>query len=210
MNDRLPILPPNAPRRNGHISRRIAMILLKLLNWRVTGEIPNVAQCVIAGAPHTSNIDGLYTLPAFLAVDLDVRIFGKQSLFNVPVLASILRWCGVMPIDRANAGDIVSQSIEQFQQNQALYLGIAVEGTRKNAPRWKSGYWRIAHGAGVPILPVALDYGRRTMHFFPLFHPSGDYAADEAQLIALFRDIAPRHPHRLSAPLAHHNPPSQQ
>lgn len=203
-----PILPPQAPRRNGRISRHIALILLKILNWRITGHVPDIAQCVIAGAPHTSNIDGIYTLPAFLALDLDVRIFGKHSLFQVPVLAQILRWCGVMPIDRSNAGDIVKQSIEKFQQNQPLYLGVAVEGTRKNAPRWKSGYWRIAHGTGVPILPVALDYGRRTLHFFPLFYPGNDYAADEAQLIALFRGIQPRHPHRLSAPLSQPDIPS--
>ena len=97
-------LPPQVPRRGGGISRRVAAALLRLLGWRVAGSVPDVAKCVVVAVPHTSNFDGLYVLPALLALDLKMSIFGKKSLFAVPGLAAFLRWAGVMPLDRERAG----------------------------------------------------------------------------------------------------------
>lgn len=194
-------LPPQAPRRNGRLSRRLAAILFRLLGWKVGGAIPDVPKCVVIGAPHTSNFDGLYALPALLAMDLKISILGKQSLFAVPVLAGLMRWLGVVPLDRSNAGGVVAASIETLRQSERLFLGIAPEGTRQAAKQWKSGYWRIARGAEVPILPAVLDYGRKEIRFLPLFYPTDDFAADQAALIALYRGVRPKHPHRLSLPL---------
>ncbi|OAM36382.1 glycerol acyltransferase [Eikenella sp. NML080894] len=194
-------LPPQVPRRDGGISRRVATALLRLLGWRVAGSVPDVAKCVVVAVPHTSNFDGLYVLPALLALDLKMSIFGKKSLFAVPGLAAFLRWAGVMPLDRERAGGVVDEAVAAFRRSEQLFLGISPEGTRHAAPKWKSGYWRIARGAGVPVLPVAIDYGRREVRFLPLFTPTADMAADHAALAALFRGIEPKHKHRLSLPL---------
>ncbi|MBH5330301.1 1-acyl-sn-glycerol-3-phosphate acyltransferase [Eikenella sp. S3360] len=194
-------LPTQVPRRGGRLSRRVAAVLLRFLGWRVAGSVPDVAKCVVVAAPHTSNFDGLYVLPAMLAVDLKISIFGKQSLFAVPGLAAFLRWAGVMPLDRAHAGGVVDEAVASFRHSNRLFLGISPEGTRHAALKWKSGYWRIARGAGVPVLPVAIDYARREVRFLPLFAPTADMAADHAALAALFRGIRPRHPQRLSLPL---------
>ena len=64
---------------------------------------------------------------------------------------------------------------------------VAPEGTRKRSDKWKSGFYRIAVAAGVPILPVAFDYPRKVIRFDPLFHPSGDYERDLALLQSHFR-----------------------
>ena len=194
-------LPPQVPRRNGGISRRVSAALLRLLGWRVAGSVPDVAKCVVVAVPHTSNFDGLYVLPALLALDLKMSIFGKKSLFAVPGLAAFLRWAGVMPLDRERAGGVVDEAVAAFHRNEQLFLGISPEGTRHAAPKWKSGYWRIARGADVPVLPVAIDYGRREVRFLPLFTPTADMAADHAALAALFRGIEPKHKQRLSLPL---------
>ena len=194
-------LPPQVPRRSGGISRRVAADLLRLLGWRVAGSVPDVAKCVVVAVPHTSNFDGLYVLPALLALDLKMSIFGKKSLFAVPGLAAFLRWAGVMPLDRERAGGVVDEAVAAFRRSEQLFLGISPEGTRHAAPKWKSGYWRIARGASVPVLPVAIDYGRREVRFLPLFTPTADMAADHAALAALFRGIEPKHKHRLSLPL---------
>lgn len=194
-------LPPQVPHRGGRISRRVAAALLRLLGWRVAGSVPDVAKCVVVAVPHTSNFDGLYVLPAMLALDLKMSIFGKKSLFAVPGLAAFLRWAGVMPLDRERAGGVVDEAVAAFRRSEQLFLGISPEGTRHAAPKWKSGYWRIARGASVPVLPVAIDYGRREVRFLPLFTPTADMAADHAALAALFCGIEPKHKHRLSWPL---------
>ena len=85
-------LPPQVPRRGGGISRRVAAALLRLLGWRIAGSVPDVAKCVVVAVPHTSNFDGLYVLPAMLALDLKMSIFGKRGLFAVPGLAAFLRY----------------------------------------------------------------------------------------------------------------------
>ena len=194
-------LPPQVPRRGGGISRRVAAALLRVLGWRIAGSVPDVAKCVVVAVPHTSNFDGLYVLPALLALDLKMSIFGKKSLFAVPGLAAFLRWAGVMPLDRERAGGVVDEAVAAFRRSGQLFLGISPEGTRHAAPKWKSGYWRIARGAGVPVLPVAIDYGRREVRFLPLFTPTADMASDHAALAALFHGIEPKHKHRLSWPL---------
>ncbi len=196
-------LPPKVPRRHGAFSRRLAAVLLRLLGWRVAGSVPDVAKCVVIAVPHTSNFDGLYVLPAMLALDLKISILGKKSLFAVPVLAAFLRWAGVIPLDREHAGGVVDEAVAQFGRSERLFLGISPEGTRHAAPKWKSGYWRIARGANVPVLPVAIDYSRREVRFLPLFAPTADLAADHAALAALYRGVRPRHPSRLSQPLLH-------
>ena len=109
-------LPPQVPRRGGGVSRRVAAALLRLLGWRIAGSVPDVAKCVVVAVPHTSNFDGLYVLPAMLALDLKMSIFGKKSLFAVPGLAAFLRWAGVMPLDRARAGGVVDEAVAAFRR----------------------------------------------------------------------------------------------
>ena len=50
-----------------------------------------------------------------------------------------------------------------------MVLVIAPEGTRRRAP-WKSGFYRIALAAGVPIVLCGFDYSRRVIFFAPAVH----------------------------------------
>ena len=64
------------------------------------------------------------------------------------------------------AGTIPKQTlangeIEAFERSESLYLVIPPEGTRSRVERWKTGFYRIADRAGVPILLGFLDFGRR-------------------------------------------------
>ena len=68
-------------------------------------------------------------------------------------------------------------------------LALAPEGTRKGVSQWKTGFYRIAVRAGVPILPVGFDYREHVVHLMPLFRPSGDLDLDLPRLQALFSHI---------------------
>ena len=52
---------------------------------------------------------------------------------------------------------------------------------------WKTGFWKIAHGAGVPVLPVYFHYPDKTIGFGPLFHVTGNDAADMASIREYYR-----------------------
>jgi 1-acyl-sn-glycerol-3-phosphate acyltransferase len=157
---RLPALGSNIPQSGGVISRTIGRWALAAMRWRLEGEIPDRPKLVIIVAPHTSNWDFVVAVSAKLALGLDVRWFGKHTLFR-GALGAFMRAMGGMPIDRSGSHDVVKEIVEEFRRAGRLVIGIAPEGTRKRVERWRTGFYHIAHGAGVPVVPVALDYGTR-------------------------------------------------
>ncbi|GAF58722.1 1-acyl-SN-glycerol-3-phosphate acyltransferase [Psychrobacter sp. JCM 18902] len=166
------------PKRGNKIAPVIASAMLKAAGWRTVGEIPNISQAVVLALPHTSNIDGVYAIPSLFALDLKISIMGKHTLFKVPIFAQLLSWIGVIPIDRSDKGSVLQASIDKFKTGKPLFLGLAPEGTRQYTETWKSGFYYLAVGAGVPILPVAMDYKTKEIRFMSLVYPSGDIEAD--------------------------------
>jgi 1-acyl-sn-glycerol-3-phosphate acyltransferase len=189
----VPPLTPSAPSQGGAASRAFGRALLGLLRWRVEGAVPDVPKCVIVAAPHTSNWDFVVGIAAKLALGLRVGWLAKHTIFRWP-FAGLLRRLGGIPVDRAAAEGLVETAIERFRQEPRLFLGLTPEGTRQRVERWKSGFHRLALGAGVPILPVRIDWSRRAIVLAPLFMPTADYESDLAQLQAGFTREMARHP----------------
>ena len=134
-----------------------------MLGWDIVGNIPNVKKCVLLAVPHTSNFDGVYAIPTLLALDVDIKILGKKELFKVPVMGKFLKWAGIISIDRQQKGSTLQMTIDRFWQEDQLWLGLAPEGTRDYTESWKTGFYYLALGAKVPILPVAMDYQTKKM-----------------------------------------------
>lgn len=189
------------PRRGNKVAPIIASAMLKAAGWRTVGEIPNIPQAVVLALPHTSNVDGVYAIPSLFALDLKISIMGKHTLFKVPVLAQLLRWMGIIPIDRDNKGSVLQASIDKFKTGEPLFLGLSPEGTRKYTKEWKTGFYYLAVGANVPILPVALDYKTKEIRFMSLVYPTGDILGDLQKIYNQYQGVVPRYPERLSQPL---------
>jgi 1-acyl-sn-glycerol-3-phosphate acyltransferase len=75
-------------------------------------------------------------------------------------------------------------------------LAVQPEGTRKRVPYWKSGFYFIAKGAGVPIAMTYLDYQRKEGGFGPLLIPSADVDADVRAIREFYADKKGKHPDR--------------
>ena len=189
------------PKRNGSIVPPISSWLMKAAGWRTVGEIPNISQAVVLALPHTSNIDGVYALPCLFALDVKISIMGKHTLFKVPVLKQLLHWMGIIPINRSVKGSVLQASIDKFKNGEPLFLGLSPEGTRDYTESWKTGFYYLALGAGVPVLPVALDYNTKEVRFLSPVYPTGDIEADLPKIYEQYRGVIPRHPERLSQPL---------
>ena len=150
---------------------------------------------MIIGAPHTSNWDLVLTLLLMLAADLRLHWVGKDTLFRGP-FGWLFRRLGGIPIDRRAPQKFVEQMVAAFRENASLRLAIAPAGTRKNAPHWRSGFYYIALGAGVPIVLGYADYRRRVVGLGPTLHPTGDIQADFESIRAFYAGIVGRHPRR--------------
>ncbi len=179
----------------------IAGVIYRLIGWRVEAVLPDLPKYVIIVAPHTSNLDGFlaFTGEAILTCGfhtIKVSWLGKHTLFRWP-FAYLMRWLGGIPVDRRSHHALVDQAIQAFNTRPKLTLAITPEGMRRKSRYWKTGFYYIAHGSGVPILLAYVDYRRKVLSTGPLIMPSGDIQSDMATIRAFYRTITARHPGRV-------------
>ncbi len=174
-------------------------LILRTVGWRIL-PFPPLDKAVVAGGPHTSNWDGVVGLLGGAALGLQPTFLIKSSAFKWP-LGPVLRHLGGVPIDRSHRAGVVGQAVEEFSRQRRLVLVVTPEGTRTNAPRWKTGFYHIARQAGVPIVVAVADYSEKTISFPAVIQPSESIEADIKRIIEWFGSATPRHPDKLSAPV---------
>jgi 1-acyl-sn-glycerol-3-phosphate acyltransferase len=166
---------------------------MRLLGWRFEGEIPNLPKLVFIVAPHTSNVDFVIAIAAMFALGVRVTFLGKHTLFRFP-LGVAMRWLGGIPVDRAAAHNVVDETVAYIRATPHVALGLSPEGTRRKLPAWRTGFHYVARGAGVPIVPVALDYSSRTVRFFAPHHAADSVDDDLRTLGQLYNSCMAKYP----------------
>jgi 1-acyl-sn-glycerol-3-phosphate acyltransferase len=172
--------------------RRLALFLMWIFRWRIEGKLPDTPKFVLIAAPHTSNWD----LPVMLSLAFAFRTglfwMGKDTLFRRP-FGAIMRWLGGIPIDRSKSHNVVEQSAEHLRKAESLVMVVPPEGTRQKVRYWKTGFYRIAESAGVPIALGFLDYRRKVGGFGPTVVPTGGIEADMETIQAFYANITGKH-----------------
>lgn len=174
------------PRRGYGLLRPLGRWILRRLDWCSEGSFPDQPKLVIAIAPHSSALDFIIGAAFLYVMGLRVAFIAKHTLFFWP-LGGFMRWLGGIPVDRAQPQDLAEVMAAAFGKREQLWLAITPEGTRTEGARFKSGFYRIARAAGVPILPVYFNYRRRVTGFLPLMEPGDDVAAGVEQVRLLLQ-----------------------
>ena len=160
------------------MSPGLARFILRVFGWRIVGDIPtSLKKYVVIAAPHTSWWDFFVGLLSRSAIGRRICFLGKKSLFKPP-LGWIMRGIGGYPVDRSKNTKLVDQVIDLFRRHDEFAIALAPEGTRKKVSAFRSGFYYIARGAGVPIICVKLDYGNKTVFFSLPFYPTQDAEED--------------------------------
>jgi len=171
----------------------VARWLLRRMGWRVQFHGLPAQQGVLAIYPHTSNWDFVVLVVAKWALGVPVRFWGKDSLFRIPLLGRWLRSLGGVPVDRTAAHGVVGETVAQMGQARRrgayFWLAVAPEGTRKHLPGWRSGFYRTAVQADVPLGLVRLDYRLREVRVADFIHLSGDETADFGRIARVFDGV---------------------
>ena len=183
------------------LMRWLALLFFLGTGWKTVGCRPSVDRYVVIAAPHTSNWDFIYTLALAFIFRINPRIMMKDAWFRGP-LGPLFRWLGALPIDRTRSRNVVAQSVTAFQRSARMILVVPPSGTRRRVRCWKSGFYHIACGAGVPIALGFLDYGRKQGGFGPLFYPTGDMDQDMTAIRDFYRPISGKYPTQASEGLA--------
>ena len=170
--------------------RWMSIGFLKLTGWKVVGKLPpQAAKSVLIAAPHTSNWDLPYTLMVAFALRLNVYWIGKSSLFKPP-FGGVMMWLGGIPVDRSQSNNLVAASSEAIMRASGpLQLIVPPEGTRSGTRYWKTGFYYIAAGAGVPIVMAYLDYDKKIGGLGPVFQTTGDVDADMLAIKAFYAGV---------------------
>jgi len=197
--DKLGSTGPNVPRRGNFFTRWLGRTVLRLCGWKVVGNPPNEAKFVMTACPHTSNWDGFWFLCATFAIGWDLKFIAKDSLFK-GWKGKMLTKMGGVSIDRSAAQDVVQQTAAEFAKRESLVLVLAPEGTRHLATSWKSGFYRMAVAANVPITLGFCDYVHKRVGFGPSFIPSGDYPTDVEKMLDFYRHVTPKYPEKYQLP----------
>jgi len=197
-------LPPSAPQSRGHcFSRWLGRTLLRLGGWRMVGAFPDAPKLVIILVPHTSNWDGFWGLVTKMALGVEIRVLGKAQLFWWP-LGALLRWLGAVPVDRSKPHGVVAQAVELIESSERCWFVLAPEGTRKPVTQWKTGFWKIASEAGVPILTAYLHYPDKIIGIGEVFIPGDDMQADIRILREWYRPWIGKYPENMTPPPVRH------
>ncbi len=173
--------------------RRALVGIYKRHGWRAHGAVPKPRKFVLIAAPHTSNWDFVYFLGLTDDLGIKPHFMAKTSLFRWPFTNFMLDMGGV-PVDRSSNKNYVQQMIDEFNRRKEFMLTIAPEGTRGSVKAWKTGFYHIAIGAGVPLVVGMMDYASRSGGLGPAIWPTGDYVADMKKIAEIYATVTPKHP----------------
>ena len=161
--------------------------------WRITSQAPVEGKYVITGAPHTSNWDFIFFIGATYELGIRPRFMGKHSLFRWPMRRFMLEMGGV-PVVRSASHNYVDTMVSAFAAEDDFKLVVAPEGSRSSSGRWRSGFYHIALGAGVPIVPAWVNNQTMRGGLGAPIALTGDYAVDMAKIEAFYAEAMPGHP----------------
>jgi lauroyl/myristoyl acyltransferase len=186
--------------------QRTALRLLNLIGWQFHFKPLPGPHGVAVVYPHTSNLDFPIGLLAKWAVGLQFRWLAKDSLFRGPT-GALMRYWGGVAVDRSAPQGASQRLARTMHASDWFWLVITPEGTRSYRPHWKSGFYRIAEEAKVPVLLIAIDYGKRVIDVTRSMTLSGDADADMAAIARRYEGVQARFPQdaapvRLAPPAA--------
>ena len=188
--------------------QRTALRLLNMIGWNVYFKPLPGPHGIAVVYPHTSNNDFFVGLLAKWAVGLQFRWLAKDSLFRGP-MGVLMRYWGGVAVDRSAPQGAIRRLADNMLASKWFWLAITPEGTRGYRPYWKSGFYRIALAARVPVLLVAIDYGKKVVDVTNTITLTGDEAADMAAIAQAYEGVQAMYP-KDAAPIRLAEPGSEE
>ena len=181
------------------LTRALASAYLAVSRWTLTTE-PLPDKVIVIGAPHTSNWDGVFMAVSMWKSGRSFSFLVKDSVVKAPVLGWFVKKIGAVPVERSAAPGLVDQVAGRIRESDSFTLCITPKGTRSPRDFWKSGFYRIAMEADVPIQLGFIDRTTRTFGWGPTYRLTGDVRADMDVIRAFYADKVGVNPAKTSVP----------
>jgi 1-acyl-sn-glycerol-3-phosphate acyltransferase len=167
--------------------RVIARLFWGFSSWRMVSEPAPDRPTVLIGAPHTSNWDFVFMLAIAWRLDMRFRWLGKKGLFT-GWRGPIMRGLGGIAVDRDAPSAVVSEVLDRIESGDVFGLVVTPDGTRKGHTYWKSGFYRIAREARLPVTLGYVDRTSKTTGLGPTIDLTGDVTRDMDRIRAFYVD----------------------
>ncbi|MBA4247897.1 MAG: acyl-phosphate glycerol 3-phosphate acyltransferase [Microbacterium sp.] len=177
------------------LRRMVARIFWAFSSWRMVSEPAPDRPTVLIGAPHTSNWDFVFMLAIAWKLDMRFRWLGKKSLFK-GWRGPIMRGLGGIAVDRDAPSAVVGEVLARIESGDVFGLVVTPDGTRKGHTHWKSGFYRIAREAGLPVTLGYVDRTTKTTGLGPTIDLTGNVSTDMDVIRAFYADksgVKPEH-----------------
>jgi 1-acyl-sn-glycerol-3-phosphate acyltransferase len=181
------------------VRRLIARGYWLFSRWTLRTEPAPTRPTVLVGAPHTSNWDFVLMLAIAWRLGIPVRWLGKASLF-AGWRGPIMRGLGGIAVQRDDASRVVDEVVARVHSGEVFGLVVTPDGTRGGNAHWKSGFYRIAREAAMPVTLGYVDRTTMTTGLGPTIDLTGDVAADMDRIRAFYADKAGLRPERRTEP----------
>jgi 1-acyl-sn-glycerol-3-phosphate acyltransferase len=89
---------------------------------------------------------------------------------------------------------MVAETVRIIGESDHFILALAPEGTRRRVAEWKTGFYRVALGARIPVVLGSIDFAKRVVDFGPTIWPSGDIEADMALIQRYYGSFKGKNP----------------
>jgi 1-acyl-sn-glycerol-3-phosphate acyltransferase len=181
------------------LRRLAARAFWSVSRWKLVTEPAPDRPSVLVGAPHTSNWDFVFMLAIAWELGIDVRWLGKKSLFH-GWRGPLMRAVGGIPVDRSDPSRVVAEVVERIHAGEVFSLVVTPDGTRGAHTHWKSGFYRIAREARMPVTLGFVDRDTMTTGLGPTVELTGDVSRDMDRIRAFYADKSGARPERRVEP----------
>ena len=203
----------NHPIKKRKILGPIGRFVLKLINWKIVGNLPDKKRIIIASAPHSSTFDSIYAFFVCLATDLKFYFLGSVSMFTRIVVPLPFKknpdklgiphpfgkfqnkWLlefGGIPVWRTKSTGVTRQVIEQLKTKDNFILYLTVEGEMKSNETIKSGFHYIGKELNATVVPTKIDYKNRMFELMDEYKLTESVEDDKIALMNVYHLVEGR------------------
>lgn len=203
----------NHPIKKRKILGPIGRLVLKLINWKIVGNLPDKKRIIIASAPHSSTFDSIYAFFVCLATDLKFYFLGSVSMFTRIVVPlpfkknpdklgiphpfgkfqnRLLLEFGGIPVWRTKSTGVTRQVIEQLKTKDNFILYLTVEGEMKSNETIKSGFHYIGKELNATVVPTKIDYKNRMFELMDEYELTESVEDDKIALMNVYHLVEGR------------------
>lgn len=203
----------NHPIKKRKILGPIGRFVLKLINWKIVGNLPDKKRIIIASAPHSSTFDSIYAFFVCLATDLKFYFLGSVSMFTRIVVPlpfkknpdklgiphpfgkfqnRLLLEFGGIPVWRTKSTGVTRQVIDQLKTKDNFILYLTVEGEMKSNETIKSGFYYIGKELNATVVPTKIDYKNRMFELMDEYKLTESVEDDKIALMNVYHLVEGR------------------